>query len=457
MTDNALPGSFRDPAGFMFIHDGILMRRIHESYKYNYRHLMDSGLYDELISQEYLVKHQESQVNLPSGVYTDIVPTKVPFISYPYEWSFTQLKNAALLTLDIQNLAMKYDMSLKDASAFNIQFINGKPILIDTLSFEKIHEGVPWIAYQQFCKHFLAPLALMSQVDICLVQLSKIYIDGVPLDLASKLLPRSSYFKFGILAHLHLHAKAQARYSDKSKKDLKSTRVKKKDLENIIDSLKSSVNKMFWNKTKTEWDDYYEYNNNYTSKTMELKKNFVLDSLKKVSPDLVWDLGSNTGYFSRLASSQGIETISFDIDHACVESNYKKIVDNGEINLLPLYLDLTNPSPGIGWDNKERYSFLERGHPQLVFALALIHHLAISNNLPLGKLAKSFFEMTEYLLIEFVPKSDSMVKHLLSTREDIFLDYHESGFEDSFCKYFKIISKEQIVNSERIMYLMRRI
>ena len=190
---------------------------------------------------------------------------------------------------------------------------------------------------------------------------------------------------------------------------------------------------------------------------MELKKNFVLDSLKIVTPDLVWDLGSNTGYFSRLASSQGIETISFDIDHACVEANYKKVIDNSETNLLPLYLDLTNPSPGIGWDNKERYSFFERGHPQLVFALALIHHLAISNNLPLGKLAKSFFEMTEYLVIEFVPKSDSMVRHLLSTREDIFFDYHERGFEESFCKYFKIITKEQIVDSERIMYLMKRI
>ena len=457
MIDKVMPGSFRDPAGFMYIHDGTLMRRIHECYKENYRHLMDSGLYEELISRKYLVEHKESQTNLPSGIYKDIIPTKVPFISYPYEWSFTQLKVAALLTLDIQILAMKYDMSLKDASAYNIQFINGKPILIDTLSFEKIHEGMPWIAYQQFCKHFLAPLALMSRVDICLGQLLKIYIDGVPLDLASKLLPWSSYFKFGIFAHLHLHAKAQTRYSDTSKKDLKPKRVKKTDLKNIIYSLKGAVNKIFWNKSKTEWVDYYENNNNYTSQTMELKKKFVLDSLKKVSPDLVWDLGSNTGYFSRLAASQGIETISFDIDHACVEANYKRTIDNSEMKLLPLYLDLTNPSPGIGWDNKERYSFLERGRPQLVFALALIHHLAISNNLPLDKLAKFFCEMTQYLVIEFVPKSDSMVQHLLSTREDIFFNYHESGFEESFCKYFIIISKEKIIDSERIMYLMKRI
>jgi len=209
--------SFRDPSGFIFHKDGILYRQINESYKENYDHLINSELYDELVSNDLLIPHKEviESPPLPEKAYKVIQPEKISFISYPYEWSFSQLKQAALTSLEIQKISMNFGMSLKDCSAFNIQMRNAKPILIDTLSFEKYQEGQTWKAYKQFCQHFLAPLALISYRDIRLSQLFRIYMDGIPLDLTSKLLPFRTRSMFSLLAHIHIHSKSQKHFGSK--------------------------------------------------------------------------------------------------------------------------------------------------------------------------------------------------------------------------------------------------
>ena len=209
--------SFRDPSGFLFYKNNLIYRQVNISYKENYDHLMESGLYKILINKKLLIPHREVDASSLSDrkSYKTIKPELIPFISYPYEWSFSQLKNAALTAIKIQKYSLDFGMSLKDCSAYNIQFFNGKPIFIDTLSFEKFKPNKPWIAYRQFCQHFLAPLALMSCKDIRLNQLFKIYIDGIPLDLASSLLPIKTYFKFFLLTHIHLHAKSQKHFSKK--------------------------------------------------------------------------------------------------------------------------------------------------------------------------------------------------------------------------------------------------
>jgi len=461
MNKESVPGSFRDPSGYVYLLDGVVNRSINKYYKGDYDHLVKSGLYEKLTKEKYLVEHEETETTVDAhiDIYKNIIPENIPFISYPYEWSFSQLKDAALLTLKIQIEALNHDMTLKDASAYNIQYKDNNPIFIDTLSFEKLQEGKPWIAYQQFCQHFLVPLALMSKNDIRLGQLLKVYIDGIPLDLATKLLPKRSYFSFGILIHIHLHAKAQTHFSDNKNKDKsnKIREVSKTDIINICGSLKNIVSKLSWQPDNTEWNDYYISNNNYTTDTMQHKEKFVSDSIAKISPNLVWDLGSNTGYFSRLSSTKGFRTISFDIDPACVENNYLRVKEKREECLLPLLLDLTNPSPAIGWGNTERPSLYERNKPQLIIALALIHHLAISNNLPLKKIAELFSGLAPFLIIEFVPKSDSMVKRLLSTRKDIFFEYNKNDFDNIFGQFYKIISTENILNSERSIYFMERI
>ena len=420
---------------------------------------MESGLYEKLLKARLLIPHVEVDQppaeagSAPEVCFRVIQPERVPFISYPYEWSFGQLKDAALATLSIQRRALKAGMSLKDASAYNIQFVRGKPTLIDTLSFEMYKEGQPWVAYRQFCQHFLAPLALMALKDIRLNQLLRAYIDGLPLDLASRLLPGKTRLQFGLLTHIHLHAGAQKTFAGRDVKSRGAGTFGKQAMIGLIDSLEGTVRKLDWKPGGTEWGDYYQ-RTNYTDAAFEHKKQLVAESVQQVNPALVWDLGANNGVFSRLASNHGPFVVSFDIDPAAVEHNYHQVKEEKTENLLPLLLDLTNPSPSIGWANRERDSFCSRGPADLVLALALIHHLAISNNVPLLQLADFFAEMGKWLVIEFVPKSDSQVQKLLASREDIFPEYTRQGFETAFEKRFIIRRAVDVHESERVLYLM---
>jgi hypothetical protein len=458
MTEGDIPGSFRDPNGFLFSHDGSIYRQINVLYQNHCDHLLKSGLHQDLVDAGLLIAHTEASLNLARSddAYKVIRPEVVHFISYPYEWSFSQLKAAALATLEIQKRALAFGMSLKDCSAYNIQFVRGKPVLIDTLSFEMYQEGLPWTPYRQFCQHFLAPLALMSYRDIRLNQLLRVYIDGIPLDLAASLLPFRSRFKLPLLFHIHLHARSQQHFSDKVvDRDAVRGRVSHQSLLGLIDNLESAVKKLQWSPQGTAWADYHQ-DDSYDSVGIEHKKQLVADFLDEAAPKTVWDLGSNIGLFSRIAANKGIQTIAWDVDPGCVDINYRQVITNGETNLLPLVLDLTNPSPPIGWANRERMSFLERGPADTVLALALVQHLAISNNVPLYRLAAFLARLCSWLIIEFVPKSDAKVQRLLSTWEDIFTHYTRQGFENEFGRLFVIRHSEQIRNSKRTLYLIEK-
>jgi hypothetical protein len=458
MTEGNIPGSFRDPNGFLFVQDGSIYRQVNVLYRNHYDHLLKSGLYQSLVDAGLLIAHTEANLNLArsDNAYKIVQPEVVPFISYPYEWSFSQLKAAALATLEIQKRALASGMSLKDCSAYNIQFVKGKPVLIDTLSFEMYQEGLPWVAYRQFCQHFLAPLALMSHRDIRLNQLLRVYIDGIPLDLAAALLPFRSRFKLPLLLHIHLHARSQQHFSDKVvDRDTARGRVSRQSLLGLIDNLESAIRKLQWSPQGTDWADYYQ-DDSYDSVGIEHKRQLVASFLDEAAPKTVWDLGGNVGLFSRIAADKGIQTVSWDVDPGCVDISYRQVVSNGETNLLPLVLDLTNPSPSMGWENRERMSILERGPADAVMALALVHHLAISNNVPLDRIADFLARLCRWLIIEFVPKSDAKVQRLLSTREDIFPHYTRQGFEKEFGRFFVIKRSEQIRNSKRILYLMER-
>ena len=457
-NDIRLAASFRDPSGFIFKRDGKLYRQVNQSYAEEYTFLLESGLYAKLTKAGLLVLHEETDVQPiePVESFKVIQPEYIPFISYPYEWSFGLLKEAALKTLSIQKRALKAGMTLKDASAYNMQFVNGKAMLIDTLSFGIYSEGEPWDAYRQFCQHFLAPLTLMAHADIRLNQLLRAYIDGIPLDLASRLLPFASRLNFGLLTHLHLHARLQKDSANPADRQKSTTgKMSKQGMLGLIESLESTVKKLNWNPAGTEWGDYYQITN-YSDKAFQHKQDLVSNWVSQINPNLVWDMGANDGTFSRLASDQGIQTISFDIDPAAVEQNYRKAKEKKEQNIVPLLLDLTNPSSSIGWHNRERDSLMERAPADMALALAVIHHLAISNNVPLPQIADFFADAGKWLVIEFVPKSDSQVQKLLSSRKDIFPNYTREAFEEAFAERFEIREKVAVEESERYLYLMER-
>ena len=461
LNEGQLPASFRDPSGFLFTRGDMLYRQVNRKYEQEYARLMESGLYEKLVKARLLVPHVEEENVQPEtdSCYKIIRPERVAFISYPYEWSFGQLKEAALTTLSIQKRALKQGMSLKDASAYNIQFVRGKAALIDTLSFELYKEGQPWVAYRQFCQHFLAPLALMALKDIRLNQLLRVYIDGVPLDLASGLLPWTTRLNFGLLTHIHLHAGAQKRYAYAGE-EVKSRggSVSKQAMTGLIESLENTVKKLDWKPGGTEWGNYYDITN-YSDSAFEHKKQLIGEWTRRLQPALVWDLGANNGVFSRAAAEAASDTqvISFDIDPTAVEQNYRQVKAEKHERLLPLVLDLTNPSPAIGWANRERDSFGGRGPADLTLALAVIHHLAISNNVPLLQLAGFFANVGRWLVIEFVPKSDSQVQKLLASREDIFPGYTREGFEAAFSNKFRIHEAVPVKESERVLYLMEAV
>lgn len=367
------------------------------------------------------------------------------------------IKDAALLTLEIQRIALKYGMSLKDASAFNIQFLNGKPILIDTLSFEKYEEGKPWVAYRQFVEHFLTPLSLMMHDDVRLGRLTSIFLDGIPVDIAASMLPFKTKLKPKLFFHIFAHATSQKRYSNKKMDASQKNKVfSKRALIGLVDSLEGSIKGMKFNPKGTEWEDYYEDNNNYTSSSHKNKAELVEKYLKTVKPKSVWDMGANTGLFSNIAAKQGANVIAFDIDYGALEKGYQSIKKNKIENITPLFSDFTNPIGGLGWENNERMSLIERGPADCVLALALVHHLAIPHNLPFEKIASGFAKISNNLIVEFIEKNDSQVQILLSSRKDIFDKYTESDFEDAFKIYFDIKEKTKVKDTKRTLYLMKR-
>lgn len=447
------PSSFRDNCGFLYRNEGRLFRQINPCYFDEYAHLKTSGLLEALWEKELFIRHEEMYAGNDKVV---IRPQAIPFISYPYEWCFSQYREAALLTLRIQRLALQHGMILKDASAFNVQFIGTRAVFIDTLSCERLRGNRPWQAYAQFCRHFLAPLALMSYVDIRLSHLLKNFIDGVPLDLASRLLPWRSFLNSGLFMHLHIHAKMQKQYQGHGADRARTAQVSAASMNNLIEHLSTTIKALTWKLPATEWGDYYE-NTNYTQVSFEHKLGTVRTFLREAAPKTVFDLGANDGTFSKIARDTGAMVVSLDIDPAAVEKNYRAARKSKEILILPLIFDLTNPSPEIGWSNEERQSLFGRGPADCILALALVHHLAISHNIPLGRIAKAFSRLGKWLIIEFIPKNDSKVKILLSSRKDIFDRYAESDFEAEFSHYFTIIKRTPVADSARTLYLMKTI
>jgi ribosomal protein L11 methylase PrmA len=451
-------GSFRDPSGFVYIADGVLYRQVNRVFAEEFDACVASGLYDELAAAGLLVPHRTLGVEraLLPGAHAVIEPALIDFVSYPYEWAFGELKDAALLTLEVQERALARGFVLRDASAYNVQFRDARPILIDTLSFTRYREGEPWVAYKQFCEHFLVPLALMSIRDVRCGRLLREYLNGIPVDLGSTLLPAWTWARAGILLHVHMHARAMKRYESASVAAVTgSRRLTKRALLGLVASLRNTVAKLDWRPAGTPWSDYAR-DHNYSEEGLATKRRLVQDYLASVRPRMVWDLGGNTGAFSRAAREVAASVVCFDFDPAAVELNYRQVRHRSETGLLPLQLDLMSPSPATGWANEERLSLETRGPADALLALALVHHLAIANNVPLPRVAELFARLGRTLVIEFVPKSDSQVERLLRNRPDIFPDYGQEGFERAFERHYEIVAQSRIGDSQRVLYLMRR-
>jgi ribosomal protein L11 methylase PrmA len=449
------PASYRDPCGFVFQHSGTVYRAVLPAGKADYEMLMQSGLYQKLVDTGLMIGHEELQdTALQSGAYKILKPQQLSFWTYPYEWSFHQLKDAALLTLKLITTGLKHGMMLKDANSYNIQFVGGKPMLIDSLSFETYEEGQPWQAFNQFCQHFLYPLLVFQKCPELSPAMLMAYPDGLTASLTVSLLPWSSRISWNNQLYVYLAAAV----GEKQGRAKTAYRISKQKILQNVAQLKGYIQGLEPKKEKTAWNNYYG-ETILSDAYLENKKTVVAEVLKGLRPERIVDAGCNTGAFSFIAASAASEVIAFDFDAASIDMLYLQARQRGIANLQMLVADITNPSPALGWHNAERSSLKERlEDADMVLALALVHHLALAKNIPLSFISSFFASLTgKWLLIEFVPKSDPKAQLLLQSRRDIFEGYTKEHFEAVLRQEFTIEREIQLLHSDRVLYLLKKI
>ena len=443
------PASFRDPSGFVFQWNSNYYRQVNKIYAETYDLLMNSGLYDHLVQSGFLLPHSETEeiIAESDNWYKTLRPRQLSFITYPYEWCFLQLKDAALLTIKILKSSIDHGMIIKDATPYNIQFIDSHPVFIDTLSFEKYDATKAWVAYRQFCNMFLFPLYLEHYLKTDIQKTLVVYPDGIPVDITSKLLPLKSRTSVGVWLHVYLQNTITRNAASKKEEE----KFNKRRLLNLVNHLEDTILCLKSRNPGSGWKNYYSETingNNYLNE----KEKIIRRLINNIDAGSVLDLGANDGYFSKIFAEKGMQVIAVDSDSRSICSLYESETEN----ILPLIMDVANPTPATGFNNAERPEFHKRIKTDIVLALALIHHLVIGRNVSLYVLASWFSSISEQLIIEFVPREDEKVQQMLASRKDVFGDYTATNFEQIFGHYFTIKQKEPVPGSKRTIYLMEK-
>lgn len=464
MTDGIMKisSSFRDPGGQVFSAGDGIYRHIRLSAMPHYRKLMESGLYDALVSRGLLVPHEDATEDpLVSGIASPeeavIRPRKVSFISYPSERGFAALKAGALVTLEVQRLSLEHGMTLQDATAFNVQFMDGRWVFIDTGSFHALEKPEPWRAYGQFCRHFLAPLTLMAGRDGRMVSLLAKYTDGIPLDLAARLLPWKMKMKPAVWMHIVLHGRLAAKDAGRDELGSSMKRVNMNALHGLVEHLHGFISGLGMGMESSAWTSY-EDTHSYKSDEYAAKEEFVLNAVKRVTPQQVWDFGANTGHFSRTVASRcDAGVTAFEYDFMTFEAGYMKNVAGGGGNVpLHLWMDLFNPTSGLGWGGEEWPGLAERGPADLVLVLALVHHLCLAGGIPFERVFGFLHRVARHLVVEFVPRSDPQAQRLIRMREEMFTWYERDTFEKALSHGFEVLETREVSSTRRVLYLLRR-
>lgn len=447
--------SYKDPDGIVLINDKTVYRYVAHSYKDAYDQFMTSGLYHELVSRGLLIPHEESLLTPEekAAYYQILVPEFIPFISLPYEWTFSQWQEVILAQLEINQLALQYGMTLKDANPFNFTFHNGQCIFFDTLSFEKYTENSPWVAYRQFCEMMLGPLALMKFNHPDWAMMMKGSINGWGVDFISRNLKRASRTSFAVLVHLHWHARYTHRapsVGGKSGLNAQKLRLMWQMLHRSIGSWKLKTNADHWSRYYLQDIDSPAY--------LEHKVDVITRILKDLRPLQVVDLGANSGKFSLLSAAYSQQVIAVESDHSCLEMLWKEIGDKKVTNIQLVHADIAEPPPAIGWKNEERAALITRLNGDMLLGLALVHHLCISRNVPLQLIASLFADLSsEWALVEFIPKSDPKMVQMLANRPDNIHPYDEETFIKAFAEFFVLKESIQLNASGRKLFLWKRI
>jgi ribosomal protein L11 methylase PrmA len=381
---------------------------------------------------------------------------RLDFISYPYEWSFSGLRAAALLTLDLHLDALPHGLTLSDASAYNVQFVGPRPIFIDYLSLIRYEAGEIWLGYRQFCEQFLNPLLLTAKTGVAFQGWYRGSPDGLSSADLGALLPLRSKLDPRIALHVLLQGRMQRSVTAKRTSIAKKIRLSQTALENNLRSVRAWVAKLEpLTSRRTPWQSY-ERTVQYTGEERAIKARFIGEVVAAAHPRTVWDLGCNSGEYSEIALSSGAQTvIGFEPDLGALEAAYRRAVTK-RLNFLPLALDLTNPSPSLGWRNQERLGLTERRNADLVLCLALLHHLVLGRNLPLAQVLEWLVSLAPRGVVEFVPKEDPMSEQLTALKPDIAPEYRRETVAGILRKLARIEREEVVTGTGRILFAFVR-
>lgn len=451
----AEPGSYRDRNGAVFYKGGRVLRRLSPRAQDNWKRLSQEAFFLAATAQGRVVETWDAdpaEGGLGAGV---IEHARVPFISYPYEWSFGMLKDAALLQLGLLREALEADMILKDSSAYNVQWQGVHPVFIDIPSFEPLKRGEPWVGYRQFCELFLYPLMLQAYKGGDYKPWLRGRLDGIPADEMRRIMSWRDLFRAGVLMHVVAQSALQRRYSRSSQNvrgALADAGFNKALIVNNVEKLTRLVSQLSLPGVKTEWSDY-DTTHSYDEGQAQLKAEFVRRAAATRRWTLAWDLGCNTGTFSRIVSEHADTVVAMDGDWMAIEHFYQREkAGAASKTILPLVVNLADASPNQGWLGRERKGLAERGRPELTLCLALVHHIVISANIPLSDFIGWLASLGTSVVIEFVGRDDEMVQALLANREDQYDDYQPEIFRELLARHFDIRDEQDLKGGKRRIY-----
>ncbi|MCY4633935.1 MAG: class I SAM-dependent methyltransferase [Acidobacteria bacterium] len=457
------PGSFRDPDTRVFHHEGTVFRALTEPALADWRRLADTRFYRRMSGEGRLVGTREvtGREDLPAlaPAWAAVLEhARIPVVSYPYEWSFGMLRDAALLQLDLTLAALDEEMTLKDATPFNVQWHGVRPTFIDLGSFTVYQPGDPWTGYRQFCETFLYPLFLQAYRNAPFHPWLRGRLDGMTAAECRSLLSARDWLRPGVLAHVCLQAQVQARYEASNgnvRAQLRAAGFGAALIRNNVARLRRTVERLRWTPARSTWSEYAD-EHGYEDADLERKAAFVRRVLESRRWSLVWDVGCNTGAYSRLAADHADYVVALDADHVVVDRLYRALRDEGRTNVLPLVADAADPSPGLGWRGRERRPLGDRCSPELILCLALAHHLVIGRHVPFADLADWLADFEADVILEFVDRGDPMVERLLRHRDGGRLDYSRAAAEAALARHFHLVGRETLASGARTLYHCRR-
>lgn len=455
------PGSFRDPSNLVFHADGRVLRGLRGDAVDDWHALAAAPFFQSLQQQGKLCRtwpvQRDSTLSADAQGWPVVLEhERVPFVSYPYEWCFSMLRDAAMLHLEVLLAALDDGMTTKDGSAYNVQWRGAAPTFIDIGSFESVRAGEPWAGYRQFCQTMLYPLMLQAHCGLSFQPWMRAQVDGIEAVQIRHLFNGARRLKAGVFKHIHLHEALQARYTrsttESVRADLRSAGFSAELVVAAVRGLQRLVRRLEWTPPRSHWTEY-QGSCTYSAGDRQTKAAFVAEALAHRRPDLTLDLGANDGTYSRLAARHAQYVVAVEFDEAVVECLYRELRAEGERRVLPLVMDLANPSPGIGWRGKERAAFTDRARADLVLALALVHHLAIGRNVPLAEVIDFLAGAGRSVVVEFIDPTDPMASHLLANKpQGMFPDYRRDEFERLLAERMTIVRRQELPSGTRAMY-----